>query len=286
MSPLSRAVGRTARPRQSKWQSAASVAALFLLIASLFALSGCGPTPAARQFAEAESLLVAGDYTAAVEKYSYVVAHFQSSEFAPMGQSRIAVIYDRHLSDTRRALDAYSTLLFLFPESAEAERAREEVARLYSAMGAHGRAAEEYDRLAAERPGEGARLSYRAALEYIEAGELSLAGDRLAVLLKRHPGSPEAPEARYRIAYIHYLQGDTEGAVEEYDRLIASVPGGPLAAEAVMGKARALGDAGKIAESIELLEGLRGRYPNEEALDVMLGWLRKRLAEGPRKEKR
>jgi TolA-binding protein len=262
------------------------VAALLFALGSLAALSGCGPGPAAEHFGAAENLLGAGDYMGAVEKYSYVVSSFQSSEYAPKSQFRIAVTYDRHLSDSRRALDAYSTLLFLFPESPESARALEEVAGLYSKMGDHDRAAEEFLRLAAERPTDDARLSFKAALEFLEAGDYTRSRRRLTELVEKHPDSAEAPRARYRIAYIHYLEGDTARAVEEYDRLIEAAPLAPLAADAIMGKASALEDAGSLGEALELLEGLRGSYPNEEALEMRLQWIRKRLAEGPGKERR
>ncbi len=280
-----RCAGRATRRPLGRWPGAAPLAlAVILVVVAAFA-AGCGRDKAGSRFAEAEELFGSGEYTAAVEQYSKLVKEFQSSSHAPVSQLRVAEIYDRHLADARRAIDAYSMLQYLFPESPEAGVARERVAELYARTGAHVRAAEEFERLAAERPEDGARLTYRAGVEYLEAGDDRRALERFTTVVERWEGAGIAPDAHYRIAYVHYLRGNSKLAIEEYDRLIERDPGGELAAEAAMGKARALEDAGRLREALEVLEGLIGRYPNEEALRVHIDWVRKRLGLGPGKDR-
>lgn len=275
---------RMIAPRASRTGAAHAFAAIALVVAIAFA-AGCSRDKAGSRFAEAEELFGSGEYSSAVAAYAQLVRDFQSSAHAPISQLRVAEIYDRHLADSRRAIDAYSMLEYLFPESPEAVVARERVAELYARTGAHVRAAEEFERLAAERPEDGARLTYRAGVEYLEAGDDGRALERFTTVVERWAGAGIAPDAHYRLAYVHYLRGDAERAIEEYDRLIEAAPDGPLAAEAAMGKSRALEDAGRLREALGVLEGLVGRYPNEEALEVRIEWVRKRLGLKPGKDR-
>lgn len=244
-------------------------------------LYGCGADRAGERFKTAELLLGAGDYAGAVAEYSRVVRDFHDSSYAPESQYKIALVYNRHLSDEKRAMDAYSTLLYLFPESPEARLAREDMAGIFSARGEHLKAIEEYERLAEAYPADDARLRFATAMEYFRMNDFRQARIELAGILKKSPPADLVPRVKYRIAYIHYIEGDTEKALEAFDEIARDWPDDPLAVEALLGKAKALEEAARPREALEILKGLLDRYPNREVVATRIKWVKKRMTEGP-----
>lgn len=263
-------------------------AAAAFLIAVLQLVPGCGPDRAKEHYQAATGLLGSGDYVGAVAEYSTVVAAYQSSPLAPVSQYRIAEIYNRHLSDRKRAMDAYSTLLYLFPDSPEARKAREDVAGIYSSSGEHLKAIEAYERLGEDYPGDASRLRYLVAMEYFRLNDFRQSRIELQGLLAKDLPRDLRIRVRYQLAYTHYIEGDTEGAIEGFDRLIDDFPDDPLAVDALMGKAKALEEGDRLTEALEVLDELLDVYPNREVVETRIEWVNKRLREGPgpRKEAR
>lgn len=254
-------------------------AALVILVAS--ALAGCSEDPAREGYYSAETLLGRGDYTGAIGEYSRVAETYQESPYAPKSRLRMGEVFGLHLSDQARAMDAYSKLLYLHPESPEAAKARLRVAEIYSERGEHLKAIEQYERLLMEDPSRGAGLQYLIASEYLKMNDFRQARVELQEVLEREPGPETAPEVMYRIAYSYYIEGKTDRAVDGFDELARKYPEGPWVAEAMMGKAKALEDAGRLSEALEVLEALADDHPNPEVVETRMEWIRKRLRKGP-----
>ncbi len=126
------------------------------------------------------------------------------------------------------------------------------------------------------------------------AGLTSEACRGFGVLVARHPTSPRAPMARFRLADCALLQGRPRQAMAAYDRLLTVYPEYPAAARVRLLAARAALDAGMpteattrlrdlvldaadpvvTAEAKELLAQLssRGIRPPEMEPEVVLDW--------------
>lgn len=276
--PICYPLGSFKRGSTSSWLG--SVLLTILISVAFTALSGCGPDKAKEHFDAAEKFFGEGNYTGAVGEYSRVVSEYQGSPYAPKSQYRIAVLYDRHLSDRKRAMDAYSTLLFLFPESPEAWLSREDMAGIYSRAGEHLKAIEEYEKLAKANPDESGRIKYLIAIEYFKMNDFRQSRIELMGLLEGDPDPELVRKARHQIAYTYYVEGDTEKAIKAFDSIINDDPVSPMAAEALLGKAKALEEADRLAEALELLEGLIDVYPNKEVVETRINWVKKRIKEG------
>jgi len=86
---------------------------------------------AAVQFDLAEiQLFQFENYQKALEGYREIIEEFADSDLAPRAAYAIAYIYDDRLNDTAKAREAYQYLLTRYPETQQAEFARDSLARL------------------------------------------------------------------------------------------------------------------------------------------------------------
>jgi tetratricopeptide (TPR) repeat protein len=230
-------------------------------------------------FQRAEDQFGRGDYDAALGGYAYIVNSFHASPYAPRGQSRIAYIYDHRLSDEKRALDAYTMLHHLYPESPEAVDARLETARIYSGRGEHRKAVEDLEVFLKRRPSERERVRYLIAMEYVKMNDFRQARIEFNELLRFASDRDLLPKIRLQIANTHYIEGSVAEALNGYDTVIRDYPDHEAAVEAMLGRAGALDESGRPAEALAVLRGLVGRYPNKEAIRQRIASIEARLAE-------
>jgi tetratricopeptide (TPR) repeat protein len=238
---------------------------LFLLLLSTTAavtFAGCGASEEVRMFEEAERLLSEGRYLPAVEAYSSLINAFPGSPHVPGCQYKIAFIHNMYLDDLTGAMNAYSTLLYMFPKSPEAVRARADRARIFSGLGDHMGAIEEYQWLLENGPDDkGDGFRYDLAMEYIKINDFGQARFELEELL-------------------------TEQAIEAYDEVVSRFIGQPVSLEARFSKAVVLEEAGRLKEALKLLKELEDEYPNREAVKIRISSTEERLKKGPRARKK
>jgi TolA-binding protein len=86
---------------------------------------------------------------------------------------------------------------------------------------------------------------------------LSLYGE----LQSRYPGSAEAEISYVSLGRVMLEQGQASGALSQFDRYLARRSQGPLAQEALFGKASALSRLGRLEEERRTWETLLARFP-------------------------
>lgn len=246
---------------------------------------GCPIDPARRDFERAEGYLSEGDHKKALDHYSYVVNKFENSPYGPKSQYKIGLIYARHLKDVKGASAAYRTLYYLYPKSPEAVLGRRDMAELYSSNGDHGKAIEEYQKLIRINPPEERRYKYLIAMEYLMKGDFRQARSELKELADMIVNPNMAPRIAYEIAGTYYLEGKISEAIKRYDEVVERYPEHQTAVDALFDKARALEDSGHPEEALEILRGLKGRYPNEDVLATRIGQAEK-MSREPSSRKR
>jgi len=211
-----------------------------LLIAFLLFSAGCSTDPVEHVFEKAEKSLGTGNFEEALLQYSYVVNKHPESSYAPKSQYKIAYIYNKYLGERKKALDAYATLYYMYPGSAETADAREDIAQLYSDLGDHRKAIAHYQRLMVEKPGESQRFHFAVASEYMAMNDLAQARVEFSELLKTTGSHTLIPRIYFNMGGMSYVEGKTSEAVEWYDRLLTKYPKDPFALEAKFYKARVL----------------------------------------------
>lgn len=248
-----------------------------LLAAAVLFLHGCLADQARRGYEKAEGHLGEGRYKEALAEYRAVAARFGSTPYGAKSLLRAGFICGAHLNDDGAALKAYSEVIDLYPGTDEAYAAGGEIARIYSRRGEHSRAVEEYQALLEHSPDEAEKVRFLVAMEYVKMNDLKQARVELNELLKTAVADELIRQVKYQIANTYYLEGDTVEALKKFAGIIKEYPDSPTAFEALFAKARVYDEQGRLAEALDILKGLEGKYPNKDALRTAVEWTQKRL---------
>lgn len=237
----------------------------------LTVLIACSQDPALSLFKKAEDTLARGLYQEAIDDYKVVVDKYPGSPYAPQARYKIGLIYHLFLMDTRKAQEAYTALLLIYPAGKEVPSARRALAEIYTQLGDYQKAIGEYEELVKTSWGEERdRFRYEIAMGYLRLNDIRQARIELQELLRDSPFSEIAPQVYHQIAHLYHLEGNLQEAIKTYDRVIQSYPDSPYSKESVFEKATLLEETGNLREALTLYEKLKGVYPNQQALEVRL----------------
>ncbi|MBI5235648.1 MAG: tetratricopeptide repeat protein [Deltaproteobacteria bacterium] len=274
-------------PRRKKKRSSAAISGAALLLAFLIITAGlaaCSADPAEQVFNKAEKSLGLGAHLEAISQYSYVLGKYPASRSAPTSQYRIAYIYNKHLNDKKKALEAYSTLLLIYPSSAFVADALSDMATIYSQADDHAKSIEFYQRLLKERREGRDEVQYLIATEYILLNDFKQAHIELMELLKSGASARLTPNVYLQIANVYYIEGRHNEAVEWYGKAADGFPDTDAGHEAGLGVARALNESGRPLESLAALKAMESQagYKNKGSARALAETIEKRLAEEKR----
>ena len=268
----------TWRRRYGERHLSLSIASVSLLIIIL--MTACSREGSADLFERGEVLLGDGDHMEALEIYRSLANKFPESAHAPSARYRIGMIHYLHTGHLKKALDAYLSLILLYPESEEIALARGDMAEIYRRNGEHRKAIGEYQWLVEHSKGaERDAYRYNIAMEYQNLSDFKQAVIEIEDILKNSPSDKLLPKLYYQLGSNQYLDGDTEGAMTTYDTVIEEYSNDPLSLEATLGKAVILEEMGRLREAAALLRSLIEVYPNRDAIEVRLKWVKKRTRE-------
>jgi tetratricopeptide (TPR) repeat protein len=260
-------------------------------------LTGCARDTAKARFEAAEVLLGNGEFERAIEEYRYVVDTFGATPYGSGALYKIAIIYDRHMQDRPGSIEAYYTLYNIYPESAEAVLAREDMALIYSEAGNHSKAVGEYQWVLERSPGKETHYRYLIAMEYLKMNDFRQTRLELRDLLESleaedplptpsTPGHEFIVEIYFKMANTYYLEGRNQTALKAYDELVERFPDHALGLEARLNKAHILVEDERFEAALEVLDALLDEYPNKETISAMIKLTKKRLRESPDPRKR
>lgn len=262
--------------------SGAALMLAFFIICS--ALYGCSADPAEPVFNKAEKSLGLGSHIEAISQYTYVLAKYPASLYAPMSQYRIAYIYNKHLNERKKALEAYATLLLMYPASASVLTALTDMAAIYSQGGDHAKAIEFYQRLLKERREGRDEVQYLIAMEYILLNDFKQARVELMELIGKGARTRLTPNVYVQIANVYYIEGLHREAIEWYEKTISGFPDTDAGFEARLGLARSLNESGRPLDALEALKAIESQdgHKNKESARALAETIEKRLAEEKR----
>ena len=129
-----------------------------------------------RIFNEAEVALSHGEYLEAIKTHTRVLKKYPASPLAPQSLFKIGYIYYHYLDNIKMAMKAYDELALLYPESDKLIDAAKERGEIYSSLGKHWEAVEEYEWLLT-RAGTDERDGYQylIAMEYFKMNDFKQA---------------------------------------------------------------------------------------------------------------
>jgi tol-pal system protein YbgF len=102
---------------------------------------------------------------------------------------------------------------------------------------------------------------YNAALGDFNANKNDLASQEFTQYLQAYGNTDLAGNAQFYLGEIQYRQGNLQGAVVSYNKVLDQYPGGNKAAAAQLKKGYALLDLGQRSQGVQELRSLITRYP-------------------------
>jgi tol-pal system protein YbgF len=102
---------------------------------------------------------------------------------------------------------------------------------------------------------------YNDALRDYNAGKNDLAAQEFAQYVQVYGNTDLAGNAQFYLGEIQYRQGNLQGAVQSYNKVLDQFPGGNKSAAAQLKKGYALLDLGQKTEGVAELRSLITRYP-------------------------
>ncbi|MBE9531366.1 MAG: tetratricopeptide repeat protein [Proteobacteria bacterium] len=285
---ISPATKRKERPSALIFTRALLFASLSLLTL-LITTAGCGKDPAMRLFSEAEVQLSRGEYIEAITTHTRVLKKYPDTELAPQSLFKIAHIYYHYLDNIKMAMKTYDELAFLYPESATLMDAAMERGEIYSTLGKHWKAVEEYEWLLTNgAPKENNRYQYLIAMEYFKMNDFKQARIEFAEIKDTDNEAGLAPEILFRIATSYYLEKNLTKSLEAYKEVIRKFPKDKLAFQSSINIAQVYSDAGRLKEAKELLTKLKTDSDTKEndLIDIRIALIEERIKNPTRRTKR
>lgn len=172
-------------------------------------------------FEEGERAYHAGDYRRAIGIFQTLITSDPGSERSDDCQYLIALSYYQ-LGEYEEAISASNTLIKEFPETPWLDEAHNVLGQSKSESGDYLGSCYEYLWILDESDNRELKGETRRRFRELVEGELSLEG--LSTLLESHRRSEETPFILYEIGRRKLAEGDTEGARENFGRLLAEFP--------------------------------------------------------------
>ena len=259
------------------------------LFSLLISIAGCGNDPSTKIFNEAEVELSRNQYREAIGSHTRVLKKYPTSKLAPESLFKIGYIYYHYLDDIEMAMKTYDELAFLYPESDMLASAAKERGEIYSTLGKHWKAVEEYEWLLTRSGGtERDGYQYLIAMEYFKMNDFKQARIEFAEIEDNNNEDGLAPEILFRIATSYYLEKNLTGSLKAYKEVVRRFPDHPLAFQSNINIAQVYSDAGRLKEAKELLLKLKTNSDElqNELLDIRIALIEKRIKSPTKRTKR
>ncbi|MBI5327681.1 MAG: tetratricopeptide repeat protein [Deltaproteobacteria bacterium] len=242
-----------------------------LQLAICIFLLSCSQDHTLPAYEKAEELFGQRAYVKAIARYSNIVTKYPESQYASASQYKIGLIYNLYLKDVKKAMNAYATLMLLYPNSKEIVLARQDIAEIYVKSGNYRKAIGEYQWLIKNTGGAlSDNFQYQIAMAYLKLTDIKQARIELQEIIKNSPSSELGPNVYYEMANTYYMEGNYKEAIKAYELVFSSYPNSQYAYEAQLGKAVCIEETGNLAEAIGLYKALEKSYPNPGVIKIRL----------------
>jgi len=174
-------------------------------------------------------------YREAIGTYDKLIATFPGSSTARRAMAERAMIYNS-IGDRENAITAYKEIIAKYPQSEEAQVAMQDLKSIYVDMGNVEQYAQYASATAGMQPVESSEidtLTYIAAEKAYGRGELDKAKSAFDTYLQNFPTGAFRLNCYYYRGVICYNQGDKEGAVSNFDKVL-EIPGNQYREEAMV----------------------------------------------------
>jgi len=235
------------------------------------------------RFTRAETLLDNGEATAAAVAFQNFQAAYPESRLAPEALFRAGEILNLYQQNHQQALLVYLLVVRDYPQGRWAQQARIQAADLYkNRLGDYNQAISLLQKVVDSGVPEADRVQYEIADCYFRLNNFEQARIEFESLQKNFPESPLLAEVQFRIGMTLTLERNFSAAATALSRVSELWPESRFATEARFQLASVYVEQELLQKALGILEGLRGQYPDPEALQLRI----ERVEERIRKKKK
>jgi TolA-binding protein len=251
------------RNRESMGKESRGLTLLSLFFCVLFA--GCPSSQDQDLYSQAQEYWEKKMYGMAAQRYEQF--HFAHPDHPKADQSlyKAASLYAYFLQDDSRAVELFSRLTVLYPDSAYRLKAHEQLAEILgSHLKSYPRAIAQYDKLIRlQKRGQNdlSELYMEQARCYFMMEDWKSARRNYEKILKEYPLGSFADKAAYQIGYTHFLEGHYHAAEKALRHFLGSYPKSEWAFDGMLQLARAKEAQNQSMDSADIIERLKIRFP-------------------------
>ncbi|PLX80158.1 MAG: hypothetical protein C0615_01470 [Desulfuromonas sp.] len=230
-------------------------------------------------FAEAEALVLKGEYDAAIGRYRDIYEDHPDFVLAPRALFRTGEVQNLFLKQFGDALLSFHQLEQDYPDAIFVSDALIHEAAIYkNRLADFGRAASLYQKLLDRGLQPADRFQYELSDCYFRLNNFEQARLEFENLLKSWPESTLVTEVEYRIGMTYALDGKLKEAENAFRTILKEKPDDPFAIEAKFGLATVLEEQERLREALKVLQELEGIYPAPDALRLKMEKIKDRIA--------
>ncbi len=236
-------------------------------------------TAAQRLFTKGVELESLGKVAAAEKSYREIYQQFPQAQEAAEALFKIGKLWQYDHQDEQKALLSYLQLEHDYPGSPFVLPAREEAAQIVKyVLHDYSRAIEFYQRLLDLKKGTPDHYYYEIADCYFRLENYPQARIELEILLEDYPHSTLVPDVLYRKGGILLLEGEVEGARQDWQYLVERYPESPYQIQAKFDLAKLLEEEEHLEEALQSYRKLEG-FSRPSLLQKKIEHLERRIAE-------
>lgn len=246
-----------------------SVSILFAVFLFSLAQAGCKGSESESEYKNAERFWQRQMYGLAAQSYEHFASQQPKHPKAAQSLYKAGFIYAYYLSDYPRAIQLFHRLIAMYPDSPFCLQAHEGLAENYATrLRQYPQAIAQYLQAADLERRAGRDVSpflYEAARCYFLMGDSDQAVEIYERIGREAPQGEYADRAVYQTGFIRFLKGDWEAAEKSFRFLLEHYPESEWTFDGMLQRARCLKKLGRGQEYREMVRKIRERFPDRAA---------------------
>ena len=247
-----------------------SVSILFAILLFCLAQAGCRGSDSDAEYRKAEQFWQRQMYGLAAQGYDHFASQEPKHPKAAQSLYKAGFIYAYYLTDYPRAIQLFHRLIAMYPDSPFCLQAHQSLAENYATrLRQYPQAISQYLRAADLERKAGGDVSpylYEVARCYFLMGDSDQAVEYYERIGREAPQGEYAASAVYQTGFIRFLKGDWEAAEKNFRVLLEKYPKSQWTFDGMLHRARCLKKLGRGQEYREMVRKIREQFPEKASL--------------------
>ncbi len=242
-----------------------AVSILFGVVLGCLPGAGCSGSDSDAEYRKAEQFWQRNMYGLAAQSYEHFASQQPKHPKAAQSLYKAGFIYAYYLTDYPRAIQLFHRLISLHPDSAFCLQAHRSLAETYATrLRQYPQAIAQYLRVIDLERRAGKDVSpylYEVGRCYFLMGDSNQAVEVYERICREAPKGEYADSAAYQIGFLRFLEGAWETAEKDFRFLLEQYPDSEWTFDGMLHRARCLKKLDRHEESRGVIREIRQRFP-------------------------